>query len=154
MTIHAYRWGQLLHTPLHLSYPGQAGSLALWFQRLNHHPCWEPPSVWPSWLEPCPCLSPVAYITGYCANDRLLCLIITTLSLGCRGRSVAMCVCVYLWTHLSALLWESSHSPSLSENTISIHDSASTRSPRHTTTCMDMRIVMRNRKNASGVLAS
>ncbi len=35
----------------------------------------------------------MAYITGYCANGTLLCLIITTLSLGCRGWSGAMCMC-------------------------------------------------------------
>lgn len=47
-------------------------------------------------LKFCPFLSPMAYITGYCANGKLLCLLITTLSLGCRRRSDAMCRCVHL----------------------------------------------------------
>lgn len=51
-------------------------------------------------LKSCPFHSPTAYITGYCANGKLLCLIITTLSLGCRRRSGAMCLCVCVCVHL------------------------------------------------------
>lgn len=81
---------------IHPPYCGQAGPLAHWLPKSKHHLCWKPPSVWPSHF-----LSPMVYITGYCANGKLLCLIITTLSRGCRRRSgakcVFICVCVSVW---------------------------------------------------------
>lgn len=142
LTTVAYWWGQLLPTPIHLSYPGQTGPPVLWVRRLDQRALLQQTYRRVTPFKPSTVLVIHQKLLSWlsCANDSLVCLIITTLSLGCRGRSGAvwMCVCVMgFWGGelLSALLWESSHNPSLSENTISIHDSflrAKSTAHRHT----------------------
>lgn len=125
----------------------------------------NPPVCDPVFLSPVPFFHQRSISLVTCANGNLQCLIIITLSLGFRRRSGALCACSSVcvcvcsivgvqscWA--SVLLWESSHNPSLSEYAISIHYSPSTQSPRHITACMDTRIMTRNRKDTSGVLAS
>lgn len=129
--------------------------LALWVPKSKHRVCWKLPCVWPTPLTPYPSVTPNVCSAGYRANGNPLCLIISAIS-GLQ-EEVRYNVCLrQCWgAELSStLLWESSHNPSLSQNAISIHYSPFTLSPRHATTCMDTRIVMRHRKDASGVLAS